>query len=674
MVSRKRWVVADGDRDLAREIAEECDVDSLVALILVARGLRDPFEVEEFLSEDQQLGDPMEMVDMDRAVERIRRAMAQGEKICVYGDYDADGVTSTAMLYTYLKRKGAAVSYRVPEREENYGLNRPAVDAMAAAGVTLIVTVDNGISAGDEIAYAASKGLDVVVTDHHLPQGELPPAVAVVDPYRADDPSLFKAYAGAGVCFKLICALEDQPGEALCPAYADLAAVGTIADVMPLTGENRILVRRGMERLEEARVGIPAILDAADLRRRGVSSVTVSFGIAPRLNAAGRVGSCDRAVRLLIEEDRAAADALAAEIQQANLQRQTLEHGISEQAIRLIEEQQLGNDRVIVVCGEDWHHGVIGIVASRICDRYGRPAIVLTNDGGSASGSARSVGDFSLYEAIASCRDLLDRFGGHAQAAGLSLPLERVAEFRRRINEYAAREYGDMPFSPLSIDCKLRPSAFTPDMVRSLEVLAPFGTGNPIPVFGLFRMTLDRITPVGNGGHLRLELSRDGFSATVMLFGCTAARFGYRIGDVLDLAVTADLSEYAGREQVTLSAKGIRPSGLDEETLLQDIRLYERIRRGEPLGEYADRCRLSREDVAAVYRAVRAGYQGEAEALLMRAPGVGYAKLRLCLDVLAELGLIECRADGSVLAISPRPANGKLELTASPCYCAMSAL
>ena len=674
MVSRKRWVVADGDRDLAREIAEECDVDSLVALILVARGLRDPFEVEEFLSEDQQLGDPMEMVDMDRAVERIRRAMAQGEKICVYGDYDADGVTSTAMLYTYLKRKGAAVSYRVPEREENYGLNRPAVDAMAAAGVTLIVTVDNGISAGDEIAYAASKGLDVVVTDHHLPQGELPPAVAVVDPYRADDPSLFKAYAGAGVCFKLICALEDQPGEALCPAYADLAAVGTIADVMPLTGENRILVRRGMERLEEARVGIPAILDAADLRRRGVSSVTVSFGIAPRLNAAGRVGSCDRAVRLLIEEDRAAADALAAEIQQANLQRQTLEHGISEQAIRLIEEQQLGNDRVIVVCGEDWHHGVIGIVASRICDRYGRPAIVLTNDGGSASGSARSVGDFSLYEAIASCRDLLDRFGGHAQAAGLSLPLERVAEFRRRINEYAAREYGDMPFSPLSIDCKLRPSAFTPDMVRSLEVLAPFGTGNPIPVFGLFRMTLDRITPVGNGGHLRLELSRDGFSATVMLFGCTAARFGYRIGDVLDLAVTADLSEYAGREQVTLSAKGVRPSGLDEETLLQDIRLYERIRRGEPLGEYADRCRLSREDVAAVYRAVRAGYQGEAEALLMRAPGVGYAKLRLCLDVLAELGLIECRADGSVLAISPRPANGKLELTASPCYCAMSAL
>ena len=675
VVSRKRWIVADGDRELARQIAEECDVDSLVALILVARGLRDPFEVEEFLSEDQQLGDPMDLRDMDKAVERIRRALEQGEKICVYGDYDADGVTSTAMLYTYLRRKGAAVSYRVPEREENYGLNRDAVDEMAAAGVTLVVTVDNGISAVDEIAYAAAKGMDVVVTDHHLPQGELPPAVAVVDPHRADDFSEFKAYAGAGVCFKLICALEDAPGEALCPDYADLAAVGTIADVMPLTGENRILVRRGMERLEEARVGFPAILDAADLRRRGVSSVTVSFGIAPRLNAAGRVGSCDRAVRLLIEEDRGAADAIAADINQANIQRQTLEHGISEQAIRRIEAENLGKDRVIVVCGEGWHHGVIGIVASRICDLYGRPAIVLTNDGDSASGSARSVGEFSLYEAIASCRDVLDRFGGHAQAAGLSLPLSRVGEFRRRINEYAARAYGDMPFSPLFIDCKLRPSAFTPDMVRSLEVLAPFGTGNPVPVFGLFRMTLDKITAVGSAGnHLRLELSRDGFSSTVMLFGCSLARFGYRVGDVVDLAVTADINEFAGREQVALSAKGIRPGGLDEETLLQDIRLYERIQRGEPLDGFEDRCRLTRDDVAAVYRAVRNGYRGETEALLLRAEGVGYAKLRLSLDVLAELNLIACRMDGSVAEISPRPTSGKLDLMNSDRFCIMSAL
>ena len=674
-MSRKRWIVTGGDRDLARQIAEECDVDSLVALILVARGLSDPFEVDEFLSEDVPLGDPMELIDMDKAVARIEAALAQGEKLCVYGDYDADGVTATAMLYSYLKRRGADVRWRVPEREENYGLNRAAVDEMAAAGVTLMIAVDNGISAADEIAYAAKKGIDTVVTDHHLPQGDLPAAAAVVDPHRADCPSEFKPYAGAGVCFKLICALEGVAGEELCDDYADLAAVGTIADVMPLTGENRILVRRGIERLEKARVGFPAILDAAGLRKRPLTASTVSFGVAPRLNAAGRVGSCARAVRLLLAEETAEAEALAQEINEANVQRQTLEREIAEQAIRLIEAQGLQYDRVIVVCGEGWHHGVIGIVAARICERYGRPAIVLTNDGEEAAGSARSVGDFSLYEAIAACGELLTRFGGHAQAAGLSLPRERVDEFRRRINDYAARVYGDMPFAPLTIDCKLRPSAFTPDMVRSLDALAPFGTGNPLPVFGLFDMTLERITPVGNAGsHLRLELSREGANVTVMLFGCPLSRFGYRPGDRLDLAVTADRSEYGGREQVTLSAKGVRPAGIDEDALLQDMRLYERLMRGEAVDGFADRCRLTREDVGAVYRAVRGGFSGQFEALLSRLGALTYVKTRLALDVLAELGLLTCRTDGTAVSVALQPADGKLELTASARYRAASAL
>ncbi|MBP5617988.1 MAG: single-stranded-DNA-specific exonuclease RecJ, partial [Clostridia bacterium] len=635
-----RWIVAGGDRDLARQIAEECDVDALVALILVSRGLSDPFEVEEFLSDDVPLGDPMELKDMDKAVDRIERALAQGEKLCVYGDYDADGITATVMLYTYLKRRGADVRWRVPEREENYGLNLAAVDEMAAAGVTLMITVDNGISAAAEIAYAAEKGIDTVVTDHHLPQGYLPVCAAVVDPHRADCPSEFKGYAGAGVCFKLLCALEGVAGEELCPAYADLAAVGTVADVMPLTGENRILVRRGLERLEGARPGFPAILEAGGLRKRPLSASSISFGIAPRLNAAGRVGSCARAVRLLLAETREEADAIAADISESNAKRQTLEREIADQAVRLIEAQGLDKDRVIVVYGEGWYHGVIGIVASRICERYGRPAIILTDEGEMAAGSARSVGDFSLYEAIADSAALLDRFGGHAQAAGLSLPRERVDEFRRAINDYAARVWGDMPFAPLTIDCKLRPGAFTPDMVRSLETLAPFGTGNPTPVFGLFGMTLDRATPVGSTNqHLRLELSREGAAATVMLFGCSAEEFGYRSGDRLDLAVTAELSEYGGREQVTLSAKGVRAADTDEEALLQDIRLYERWARRESVAGFEDRCRLTREDVAPVWRAVKGGFSGQWEALLARLPGLNYIKMRLALDALAELGL-----------------------------------
>ena len=328
-----------------------------------------------------------------------------------------------------------------------------------------------------------------------------------------------------------------------------------------------------------------------------------------------------------------------------------------------------------MVCGEGWHHGVIGIVASRICERYGRPAIVLSVDGDEASGSARSVGEFSLYDAISACKDVLNRFGGHAQAAGVSMPLQNVDAFRTAINQYAAREYGDMPFSTLNIDCKLRPTAFTPDLVRSLEVLAPFGTGNPVPVFGLFGMRIDRVTPVGaSANHLRLELSREGASATVMLFGRTPERFGYSVGDIVDLAVTAEVSEYSGREQVTLSAKGIRPSGIDEELLLRQIRLYERVRRGEELGEDAENCRITREDVAAVYRAVRSGFDGEDQALMSRLGEVGYVKMRLCLDVLEELKLVCCHRQVDILSITPILTAQKMNLNDSALFCRMSGM
>ena len=673
-MSRKKWVTSHCDRECAREIAEECDIDALVALILVSRGFTDPFEVDELLSDDQQLSDPYELIDMDKAVGRLHQALENRERICVYGDYDADGVTSTAMLYTYLLSKNALVSFIVPEREENYGLNKNAVDRMAQAGVRLMITVDNGISAVEEIDYANSKGIDVVVTDHHLPQSRLPAAVAVVDPHRLDCPSTFKEYAGAGVCFKFICAAEGVSGEEMCDRFADLAAVGTIADVMPLIGENRIIARRGVERLMSTREGFKAIINAACLAKRGVNALTVSYGIAPRLNAAGRVGSCVRAVELLIESDPKRAAAIASEINDANTQRQSLERTISEQAMSLIEQQQLCFDRVIVVAGEGWHHGVIGIVASRICDKYGKPAIVLVDDGTTASGSARSVGEFSLYAAISSCAGLLERFGGHAQAAGLSMPRGNVAAFRRKINEYAAKEYGDMPFAELSIDCKLRPTAFTPDMVHSLEVLAPFGAGNAVPVFGLFGMRLDRVTAVGSqGSHLRLEVSRDDMKTTVMYFGCTAERFGYDTGDRLDFAVTADVGEYSGREQVTLTVRGVRASEGDDDALLRDIRLYERLRRKEDISGLREDFLLTRDDVAAAYRSVRRGFDGDCEALMLHSK-LGYLKLRLALDVLDELGLANIKWNMSAVSVQIADATRKFDLDESPLYNRLSSL
>ena len=661
-MSRKRWLVADYDKALARELAEECDIDALVALILVSRGICDPFEVEEFLSDDQQLGDPFDLADMDKACERILSAIEKGENICVYGDYDADGVTSTAILYTYLKSKGAKVTYKVPERSEGYGISISAVDQMHSEGVKLIITVDNGITAAKEVAHANSLGIDTVVTDHHLPQGDLPDAVAVVDPHREDCPSPFKEYAGAGVAFKVVCALEGVSGEEMCQGYADLAAIGTVADVMKLTGENRLIVKRGIENID-SRAGLTAVLDVAGLRKRGTSATTVSYGIAPRLNAAGRVGSCLRAVRLLTEEDASVVNSLAKEVNEANALRQQLERDISEQAIELIEKNGMQYDRVIVVYGQGWHHGVIGIVASRICNRYGRPAIVLSDEDGIAVGSARSVGEFSLYDAIASCSDMLIRFGGHAQAAGVSLAMDKVDDFRRGINEYAKSVYGDMPFDTLNIDCKLRPSAITPDLVRSLDVLAPFGVGNPVPVFGLFCMRIDRIMPVGNGGHLRLEVSRDGAVANVMLFGCSADKLGFCKGDIVDLAVNAEITEYMGHEQVTITVKGIRPANVDEGQTLNGIRLFERLMRNEEI----EGATLTRDDIVKVYRALQNGFSGNEEALAMHC-SLGYFAMRTALEVLGQLGIITCTNDGGNLTVALNAVEGKMQLENSPIF------
>lgn len=670
-MNRKKWIIAKNDKQLARQLAEECGIDQLVALILTARGYCDPFEIEEFLSEDQQMSDPFELADMDRAVERIRTAVSKGERIAVYGDYDVDGVTSTAMMYGYLAEKGADVIYSVPEREDGYGMSNAAVDRLHEAGVKLIVTVDNGINAVAEIAYAATKGIDVVVTDHHLPMGTLPDAAAVVDPHRADCPSQFKDYAGAGVAFKVICALEDASGEEMAEKWGDLAAVGTIADVMPLVGENRLIVRAGLPHIGGEREGFAAIINAAGLSERELTASSVSFGIGPRLNAAGRMGLCERAVKLLLSDDAKESARLAKEINEDNVRRQQTEREIFDAAVDIIESRGYGNDRVIVVCGEGWHGGVIGIVASRICERYGKPAFVLSVDGGEANGSARSVGNFSVFDALCACDSVLLRYGGHDRAAGMSVASDRVDEFRTAINRFAAEKFVEMPFSELNIDCRLSPSAFSVDMVDSLDIFEPCGTANQTPVFGLMGVRLDKATPVGGGKHMRLTVSKNGASATVMFFTVGEKEFGFSAGALLDIAVTAEVNVYMGTRSVTLSAKAVRASSIDEEKLLSDIRLYERFVRGEELTEKkkAD-CAVTRDDAAAVWRTIaRAnGFSGMFEAL-MCASGIGsYITVRLVLDILSELGLIKCRYFKDGCAVTMCPVDGKLELSRSSVY------
>ena len=499
-MSRKKWVISPCDRDAAASISENCGVDPFAAYLLCARGITDEFEVESFLY-DTDLMNPFELPDMDKAAERTLSAIENGEKITVFGDYDADGVTSTALLYSYLKSKGACVDYYIPDRAgEGYGMSIDAIQALKERGTELIITVDNGISAIEEVEYAHNIGMDVVVTDHHRVGEALPRAVAVVDPHRADAELEFREWAGVGVAFKFICALEGDEGYELLEQYGDIVALGTVADIVSLRGENRIIVRSGIAYMNAAisegtlRPGLAALLEASG-STAALDSSSLAFRFAPRINAAGRMGSAYTALRLLLSESREEALQIAEEISQANTERQTIELQIAQSAIDYIEENpHIKYQRVIVVAGKDWHQGVIGIVASRLVEKYGKPAIIISRSGEIAKGSGRSIEGFSLYDALTYCSELLTQYGGHTLAAGMSIEDDKIDQFREKINEYAS---GATPAVPvISIDCKLNPASINPELVYSMQMLEPFGAENP-NLFSVFTVwSLQAFSPL----------------------------------------------------------------------------------------------------------------------------------------------------------------------------------
>lgn len=667
-MSVKKWRIRRCDESAASQIAEEMKLPRCIAVLLAARGLEDVFREPS----EPPFSDPFLLPDMEPAAERINRALDGFEKIAVYGDYDADGVTATAMLYSYLESCGGNVIYYIPEREgEGYGLNLGAVDALHAQGVNLIVTVDNGISSVDEIAYANSLGMDTVVTDHHHPREILPPACAVVDPCRKDSGAPYNAFAGVGIAFKVIQAMEglECDVESLLENYGDLAAIGTIGDIVPLTGENRALVSAGLRYLPRTdRPGLRALLELAGVENRDISAGQVAFLLVPRINAAGRMGSPDQAVRLLISESPEEAEFLAGKICDDNEYRRSVENEILEKAEeRLRQNPSLQYDRVLVVDGEDWHHGVIGIVAARIVDRFGKPCIVISRTGDEARGSGRSVEGFSLFDAVDSCRDLLTRFGGHPMAAGLSLPCGRIDEFRTRINAFAAKAGQSMPVPVLSIDCLLKPRELSLEITQAMRVLEPFGTGNPEPVFGLADMTITDITPVGGGKHLRVSVSGDGCTVRCMKFRTTLEEFSFRPGDRVDLAVTLQEREYGGRNLLSIVIRDMKFSGMDPDGIIQAKALYDRFHRGEPLSpQEAGRMKPKREDFAGVYRALRdgGGYCGAPELLLPRVPGPapGMDKLLTAMDVFEERGLIRLEKSADTYRVELVPPKSKINL------------
>ncbi len=634
----KKWFVKETDKHLAKQLANECDIEPILALIASARGYTDPADLEQFFSDEPCFSDAYSIADIMHAADIVNLAIENGEKIAIYGDYDCDGVTATALLYNYLKGRGADCIYYIPDRfDEGYGMNCTAVEHLASIGVNLIITVDNGIACIEEIDLANRLGMTVVVTDHHLPGDVLPKAAAIVDPHRIDCPSDFKSICGAEVAFKLICVMEGKEPEELLPYFADILAVALIADVMPLTDENRIIVKYGIHKLKtSALTGFSALLNVSGVQISSVNAERIAFSICPRINAAGRMGSASKAVELLCESNMLKALEIANEIDSLNAFRQQTEKDIMREAIEIIEEKALYNNRVIVVCGENWHHGVVGIVASRICERYGAPCIVLSSDGEVAHGSGRSYEGFSLFEAVSSCKYLLSKFGGHALACGVTIDSVNIDLFREKINEFAFLQEYIPPV--LKLDCKLNPAALTVDLTESLKQLEPFGFGNPLPLFGVFGVTLQRITPLSNNKHLKLLFSKEKNSFQALLFGVGTDGFCFEVGDTLDLAVTAETNSYNGNLSVSVQIKGIRVSGTDDDKLFSDIENYNLFLNNRDFD--AKSITPNRIEVGEVYKYVTPNGVLIDKIKYHFVKTLGFGKTSVSLDVLEELGLI----------------------------------
>lgn len=634
----KKWKIAEFDKDLAKELSNECDIDPIVALIASSRGYQDPMDLEQFLSDEPMFSSVLESADIVIAADIINAAIENNSKIAVFGDYDCDGVTATAIFYTYLKERGADCVYYIPDRfTEGYGMNENAVKILYDDGVKLIVTVDNGINSHKEIELANSLGMEVVVTDHHLPSDTLPDAAAVVDPHRKDCQSEFKTVCGAQVAFRVMCVMENKEPEELLPRFADLLTLAVIADIMPLKAENRSIVKYGIQKIRNnPNMGIKALLNVAGIEQDSVNSSKIAYGLSPRINAAGRMGRADRSVELLCADNIMTALTLANEIDSENALRQQTEKKIISEAIEIIESNNLCFDRVIVAAGKGWHHGVIGIVAARLTEKYGCPTILFSDDGEFSVGSGRSIEGFSLYDAINSCRDLTEKFGGHESAAGLTIKSENLNELSNRINIYASNLERVAPI--LHLDCKLKPTALNLDLCYAIEQLEPFGTENKPPVFGLYGMTLQRIVPIGNNKHLRLLVSKDSTTVQCLLFGVTPDSFCFNVGDVIDLAVTVEKNLFKGEYNISVHVKAIRMNGTNDDKLFNDLWLLNDWQAGKDI-KYADLL-PDRPEVGEVYKFIIKEPVNEQRIKYVFINTLGLAKTTVAIKCLEELGLI----------------------------------
>ena len=549
----KKWLCAAApaaDNEITQQFGE------LLGGVMLSRGITSLDRAREFFG-CSSLSDPLLIKDMEAAVEVIRGALDEGKKITVFGDYDCDGITSTAMLYGYLNAMGAEADYYIPDRSEGYGMNLEALKHILDSGTELIITVDNGISAVEEAKYIAERGAQLVITDHHQPPQELPVCEACVDPHRADDNSPFKELCGAGVVLKLLCALEEDEDFVL-EQYADLAAVGTVADVMPLIGENRFIVRRGLENIHSSQnQGLDKLIRSAGIEPVRVDSTSIAFSIAPRINAVGRIARADRAVELLLTESPEQAGLISEELALCNSQRTAEETRIMEEAAQQIEQRpELLRERVLVVSGEGWKHGVIGLVCAKLLNKYGKPVLVISVENGEARGSARGIDGFSIYKLLEGCSRVLTKFGGHPMAAGLSLAGEEMIEpFRRALNDNSTLTGEDF-VEKVVIDVPMPITYITKNLIRQLSLLEPFGKGNTKPLFAQKGLTVLNYRIFGkNRNVVKVQLAdAGGYQMDGVYFGEGEAFAAYvDAHPTLSVAYYPSIDTWNGRDKLQIN-------------------------------------------------------------------------------------------------------------------------
>lgn len=558
-----RWNISGYDRELAVKNVRNGQ-NPLVAVILASRGIHEKDSINRLLADDIGfINDPMLMKDMDKAVYRIREAIEKNEHVAVYGDYDVDGITSSCLMASYLRSKGLRCEIYIPNRlEDGYGMKDRGLLKLHELGATLVISVDCGITAAEEAEYAKKIGIDVIITDHHECGERLPEAVAVINPKRRDCEYPEKALAGVGVAFKLICAVEGEDSlEKMLQKYGDLLAVGTIADVMPVIGENRIFIKRGIKELRKSgRPGIRKLCETGGLEGKPISMTNIGYTLAPRLNAAGRLGYTDEAVKLLLTEDMDEAEALALRMCELNRERQALESEMFEQCIKMLDKRAV-SDKPIILAKEGWHQGVAGIVASRLAERFRVPTIVICLSDGIGRGSCRSYGSFNIFGALESMKDMFETFGGHEMAAGLTITEQNIKRLEKRLEElYCAAEASERE-AVLNIDIEVvKPGLMTLDNVASISSLEPYGNGNPQPVMCIMGASVELVSQISNGKHTKLWISKNGETFECVFFSHTAEELGIKEGDVVDAAFSPQINEYRGKRNIQLLLSDIKKS------------------------------------------------------------------------------------------------------------------